>query len=309
MYDLKQLTAFVELARTMHFGKTAETLGISVSTLSTQIRNLEESVGAPLVNRGNRTMDLTRLGEAFLPDARRILALVEAAQKKTAQILAGEAATVRLGVCPSMCELGFLTCALRTVREACPSIEMVVKEGSPAFLVEWLARGRIDLVLSVDYGLYVAQPLRAKKVARLRPVLVADRALKLLTPTGEIDRERVKRATFFGLGEPGLETLPHIVESLLGAEPERVVRVPTLHVIRAYVEAGCGATVLPAAPGSIAASSTGPVVSYPIPEREMSVSVIRSTEAHAPVIGRLFELLGSIDYGEGTAAGRADEAS
>lgn len=297
MYDLKQLTAFVELARSMHFGRTAEVLGISTSTLSVQIRALEEAVGAPLVNRGNRTIDLTRLGEAFLPDAERILALVESTEKKTAQILAGEAAAVRLGVCPTVCELGFLTRSLRAVRETFPSIEITVVEGSPAFLARRLAGGKIDLALTVDYGLLLAPPLQSTRIAELQPVLVATRETGLLTSTGEIDLEAVKRTTFFGLGEAALEELPHIVESLLGAEPGRIVRVQSLHVIRAFVEAGCGAAILPADPLHSEGSSAESVVVTPIPGRRMSVSVLRSARAYAPVIGRLSDLVASLDFG------------
>lgn len=307
MYDLKQLTAFVELARSMHFGRAAEALGISTSTLSVQIRALEETVGAPLVNRGNRTIDLTRLGEAFLPDAVRILALVESTEKKTAQILAGEAAAVRLGVCPTVCELGFLTRALRAIREQFPSIETKVVEGSPAFLAERVARGKIDLALTVDYGLLIATPLRATRVAELQPVLAATRETGLLTAAGAIDLEAVKRTTFFGLGEAALEELPHIVESLLGAEPGRVVRVPSIHVIRAYVEAGCGAAVLPADPGHIGNSKPSEhpsgVVMTPIPDRRMTVSVLRSARAYAPVIGKLADLVGAVDFGGERKAG------
>ena len=68
MYDLKQLRAFTVLAESMHFGNAAVKLGITQSALSQSIRHLEEDVGAPLINRTNRTMALTPLGEAFLLD-------------------------------------------------------------------------------------------------------------------------------------------------------------------------------------------------------------------------------------------------
>lgn len=53
MFDLKHLQAFVVLADRMHFGRAAKLLGISQSTLSTQIRLLEEELGGAVVNRSN----------------------------------------------------------------------------------------------------------------------------------------------------------------------------------------------------------------------------------------------------------------
>ena len=89
MFDPKQMQAFVVLAENMHFGKTAKVLGISQSTLSMQIRSLEEEIGGALINRSNRTMTLTTLGETFLTDAQNILAMMECAKKNTKDILDG----------------------------------------------------------------------------------------------------------------------------------------------------------------------------------------------------------------------------
>lgn len=56
MFDPKQMQAFVVLAENMHFGKTAKVLGISQSTLSMQIRSLEEEIGGALINRSNLSL-------------------------------------------------------------------------------------------------------------------------------------------------------------------------------------------------------------------------------------------------------------
>lgn len=77
-----------------------EMLGISQPTLSQQIRMLEEAVGAPLINRSNRTMELTAVGRVFAEDAQQILTLMERAKRNAEDILSGEEAEVKLGVCP-----------------------------------------------------------------------------------------------------------------------------------------------------------------------------------------------------------------
>ena len=101
MFEPRHLKAYLALVKCMHFGRAAEMLGISQPTLSQQIRMLEEAVGAPLINRSNRTMELTPVGRVFAEDAQQILTLMERAKRNAEDILSGEEAEVKLGVCPA----------------------------------------------------------------------------------------------------------------------------------------------------------------------------------------------------------------
>ena len=82
MFEPRHLKAYLALVKCMHFGRAAEMLGISQPTLSQQIRMLEEAVGAPLINRSNRTMELTPVGRVFAEDAQQILTLMERAKRR-----------------------------------------------------------------------------------------------------------------------------------------------------------------------------------------------------------------------------------
>ena len=98
MFEPRHLKAYLALVKCMHFGRAAEMLGISQPTLSQQIRMLEEAVGAPLINRSNRTMELTPVGRVFAEDAQQILTLMERAKRNAEDILSGEeAVTVEIG--------------------------------------------------------------------------------------------------------------------------------------------------------------------------------------------------------------------
>ena len=68
-----ELEAFVTLAKNMHFGKTASQLNMSPSALSRVITRLEEEVGASLIDRNNRQMELTEQGRIFEKFARESL--------------------------------------------------------------------------------------------------------------------------------------------------------------------------------------------------------------------------------------------
>jgi len=71
--DLYTLKCFVNLARTLHFGKAGELSNLSPSALSRTIKRLEEEVGKPLFIRDNRSVSLTRAGELFYAYAKEAL--------------------------------------------------------------------------------------------------------------------------------------------------------------------------------------------------------------------------------------------
>jgi DNA-binding transcriptional LysR family regulator len=70
---LRQLRYFSALAEELHFGRTAASLGISQPALTRQIQTLEQFVGAPLLERTQRSVSLTAAGTAFAERARETL--------------------------------------------------------------------------------------------------------------------------------------------------------------------------------------------------------------------------------------------
>ena len=99
---LKQLRHLVALADNRHFGKAAKACFVTQSTLSASLKELEDVLQAPLVDRTNRRVAFTPLGEATVERARRLLdeaqELVLAAQDERAPLTG----TIRLGVIPTI---------------------------------------------------------------------------------------------------------------------------------------------------------------------------------------------------------------
>src|SRR5947208_2955798 len=65
-FDLRDLDAFVAVARTRNFRRAAVEQGVSVSSLSQRLRDLEERLGVRLMNRTTRSVALTEAGELLL---------------------------------------------------------------------------------------------------------------------------------------------------------------------------------------------------------------------------------------------------
>jgi len=98
---LRQLAYLVALAREKHFGRAAEACHVTQPTLSAAIRQLEEELGAPLIERGQRFLGLTAQGELALEHAQRILAEADDLTARIGEMDRGLAGRLRLGVIPT----------------------------------------------------------------------------------------------------------------------------------------------------------------------------------------------------------------
>ncbi|TWD75296.1 DNA-binding transcriptional LysR family regulator [Kribbella amoyensis] len=147
MFSLDQVSAFVAVAEELHFGRAAERLRMTQPPLSRQIQKLERAVGAKLLERDNRRVELTEAGRAFLDEARRLLALVDTAGDLARRVDQGAAGTLRLGftAASAIRTLGPL---LRRLSDALPGVDVILHERVTPAQVDALRRGELDLGLA-----------------------------------------------------------------------------------------------------------------------------------------------------------------
>jgi len=148
---LKQLRHLVALADNRHFGKAAKACFVTQSTLSASLKELEEVLQAPLVDRTNRRVAFTPLGEATVERARGLLdeaqELVLAAHGERAPLTG----TIRLGVIPTIGPF-LLPRILPGLRAAWPKLKLYLREDQTDPLLEQLHAGRLDvLALALPY--------------------------------------------------------------------------------------------------------------------------------------------------------------
>lgn len=98
---IDKLEMFIALANERHFGRAADACGVTQPTLSSAIRQLEDTLGVQLVFRGSRFQGLTPEGLRVLDWARRIVSDVRALKAEMKVVRAGLSGTLRLGVIPT----------------------------------------------------------------------------------------------------------------------------------------------------------------------------------------------------------------
>lgn len=144
--SMKHLRYFDALARIGHFGRAAEDCAISQPALSIQIRELEELVGALLVERGGRQIRLTSLGEQF---AKRIRAILLSVNELTDLARAAQqpfAGQLRLGVIPTVAPY-LLPQVMKTLTQRYPELDPRPREAVTQRLIEDLMEARLDAAI------------------------------------------------------------------------------------------------------------------------------------------------------------------
>src|ERR1700693_3840812 len=144
MLDLDLLRSFVSVVDAGGFTRAGERVHRTQSTVSQQIRRLEETLGHPLLHRNAKQATPPEEGERLLSYARRILALAEEARDVVARP-AGDG-VVRLGI-PEDFAAYRLADVLSGFARSRPGLRLDVRCGLSARLSRDLERGELDLAL------------------------------------------------------------------------------------------------------------------------------------------------------------------
>lgn len=144
MFDLELLRSFVSVVDAGGFTRAGERVHRTQSTVSQQIKRLEEDVGQPLLNRSGRDVTPTEAGERLLSYARRLLSLAEEARDVMAR--PGHQGAVRLGI-PEDFAAYRLTRLLAAFSRSHPALRLDVRADQSLYLKRDLDRGEIDLAL------------------------------------------------------------------------------------------------------------------------------------------------------------------
>jgi LysR family hydrogen peroxide-inducible transcriptional activator len=143
---LRQLRYFDALAGHSHFGRAAAACGISQPALSMQIRELEETLGALLVERGARQVRLTKFGEEAVLRVRDLLRSVDELgdfARASRDRLAGR---LRIGMIPTVAPY-LLPTVIANLTRMYPELDIHVREALTSKLIQELVEGRLDTAI------------------------------------------------------------------------------------------------------------------------------------------------------------------
>lgn len=239
---LQELKYLVALADHGHFGRAAESCFITQSTLSTQIKKLEDFLGVTLFDRSLKRVAPTPIGREILQAARNIVEESERIRELARHAQDPMARTVHLGVIPTLGPY-YLPHALTLVHRKYPGLRLLLREEMTQHILERLNAGTLDagvLALPVaDDGLRVeplfyepffaalpaGHPLAKRDVLRVNDIMAEK---LLLLDEGHCLRDQALDVC--GGGSRGREE----------------VRATSLETLRQMVGLGLGLTLLPA---------------------------------------------------------------
>jgi LysR family transcriptional regulator, hydrogen peroxide-inducible genes activator len=184
---IRHLRYFEALAQHGHFGRAADACAISQPALSLQMKELEELLGAPLIERGARQIRLTPLGEDFAARTHEILRAVDELGDLARASVGPLVGRLRLGVIPTVAPY-LLPQVMQSLLARYPGLDLRPREAITQSLIEDLIAGRLDtaiVALPISEASLVEEPLFEEEFILVRPATDANRPV----PSPELLRE------------------------------------------------------------------------------------------------------------------------
>jgi len=240
--ELRTIQTFLHVAELHSFSQAARELGYSQSAVSSQIAQLENELGTPLLDRVGKTVRLTQAGETFMGYARTLLTTAQQAQAalQPAQQIQGR---LRIALADSVCS-AFLPDLLQRYHALCPQVELVLRTATADEMLQLLRTNQMDLAYTLDRPL--AQPSFVLAVDQPEPICFVAPPGHPLAERKDLTLEDLVRQDFL-LTERGMSYRDELDQWLAS---RRLTLRPCLEtgsavLLEQLVERGMGLSFLP----------------------------------------------------------------
>ena len=240
---IDKLEYLLALAEDRHFGRAADVVGVSQPTLSAGVKQLEESLGVLLVQRGSRFKAFTPEGERVLDWARRIVGDSRALKQEIAALKHGLSGHLKIAAIPTA--LAIVAELTTPYRERHPNVRFTIVSETSSRILSLLDN------LEIDAGLTY---LDNEPLGRVTAFPLYTETYRLLTSSSGMlgDRESVTWAEVatvpLCLLTPNMQNR-RIIDRLLaeaGARPIATLESNSVIVLFSHVRTGRWASVMPA---------------------------------------------------------------
>jgi LysR family transcriptional regulator, hydrogen peroxide-inducible genes activator len=237
---LRQLRYFDALQRHGHFGRAAEACSISQPALSMQIKELEEALGAVLLERGARQVRLTKFGEEVVRRARDILRAVDELgdfARASHDRLAGR---LRIGMIPTIAPY-LLPTVIGNLTRMHPELDIHVRETLTQKLILELSEGRLDAAI---VALPVSEPSLTEVALFAEDFLLVRPRDAEGTPVPSAEMLREMRLLLLEEGHCFREQALSFC-GMQSAPPRETLDANSLSTLVQMVSSGIGVTLIP----------------------------------------------------------------
>lgn len=145
--EMRDIEYFAVVAGQGNVGRAAEQLGLSQPALSKSLRRLEAAVGAKLVKRTPKGVDLTAVGTALFARARGLRLSLDDIEREAVELGQGRAGHLRIGA-GSVLAFHLLPAACGDLRKDAANLSISLVTGEPNILNAGIRNGELDLVVT-----------------------------------------------------------------------------------------------------------------------------------------------------------------
>lgn len=240
---IDRLEFLLALAREKHFGRAAETCGVTQPTLSAGVKQLEEQMGVLLVNRGSRFQGFTPEGERVLDWARRIVGDSQAMREEINALRHGLTGRLRIAAIPTA--LAMVAALTTPYRERHPNVQFTIWSRTSVEVLDLLEN------LEIDAGITYVEN---EPLGRVSTVPLYHERYRLLTsadaPLGNRDKVTWSEVAQVPLCllTPDMQNR-RIIDRLLrsaGGESRPTLESDSMILLFSHVRTGRWASVMPA---------------------------------------------------------------